>query len=177
MWSAVCCAWSLVRLPCTRALTLLRRWTGAHSVWKNWYRGRGIWLCLERWGLGFSGMEGGLGAETFLAEGTAWEKVGRREDAGVLAKGKNLIQGKRRGYFFHPDAGLIPRSLGSSAIVKDRFHGSQPDFLFPSVQFFPCLEISLSISDALLHVLLCVILRKTPNISSTPSYSVTWYFS
>lgn len=118
-----------------------------------------------------------LGAETFLAKGTAWEKVWRREDAGVLAKGKSLIQVKRRGYFFHPDAGLTPRSLGSSAIVKDRFHGSQPDFLFPSVQFFPCLEISVSISDALLRVLLCVILHKTPHISSTPSHSRTWYFS
>lgn len=119
----------------------------------------------------------GVGAETFPAEGTAWEKVWRREDAGVLAKGKRLIQVKRRGYFLHPDAGLIARFLGSSAIVKDRFHGSQPHFLFPSVQFFPCLESSLSISDTLLHILLCVILPKTPNISSTPSHSMTWYFS
>lgn len=104
-------------------------------------------------------------------------KVWRREDAGVLAKGKSLIRVTSRGYFFRSDAGLTPRSLGSSAIVKDRFHGSQPDFLFPSVQFFPCLESSLSISDALLRVLLCVILHKTPNISSTPSPSMTWYFS
>lgn len=49
------------RAPCRRALTfvLIRRQRGVQSVWEYWCRGGGIWVCLEGWGHGFSGMEAG----------------------------------------------------------------------------------------------------------------------